>query len=187
MEVCCQGHQVRPVSSSLGLPLPGPAWGRAPSCSGIPLPTGGALGLSSASTCQVNSLHLWHWFKPRVPVTPYSTGPSHPILKSRDPEKPHRASSSRRAATEQRGRDRKSSRPHGPRAALTPRPHDHGQGPMPHHATQRWPHRVTCHILSPVTTPHLPAHPRIGTVVELCARCLAGRALTSGPIPWSLS
>ena len=66
------------------------------------------------------SLHLWHRFKPRVPVTPYSTGPSHPILKSRDPEKPHRASSSRRAATEQRGRDRKSSRPHGPRAALTP-------------------------------------------------------------------
>ena len=48
------------VSSPPDLPLPVPCRGRGTlSVLGIHLPTDGALGLSSTSTCLVNSLHLW--------------------------------------------------------------------------------------------------------------------------------
>lgn len=48
------------VSSPPDLPLPVPCPGRGTlSVLGIHLPTDGALGLSSTSTCPGNSLHLW--------------------------------------------------------------------------------------------------------------------------------
>lgn len=93
-----------------------------------------------------------------------------------------RATSSRRAATEQRGRDALPQGHRGPEPPWTVTC-DHGLGSMPHHATHL-PCHVTCHIMSQSATSLCqPGRPGLDTVTEPCPGVPGRKGLSSGPAP----